>query len=123
MSEATSLAMHIWKYHYKDISPNFELCDTPAGVLTQIDNMYTGLRDEIINLKTKLSRAEESLRDSQAKLARYQEWEGAVEVGGEVESEMIGRGSWIDHFVKIGLPERFEGQRVKVLVREVKEES
>jgi hypothetical protein len=41
--EAESLAMSLWEKYYKEESPNFELCDSVAGVISQIDNMTTGL--------------------------------------------------------------------------------
>ena len=41
--EAESLAMSLWRRHYQDVSPDFELCDTTAGVITQIDNMVAGV--------------------------------------------------------------------------------
>jgi hypothetical protein len=41
--EAESLALYLWEKHYKEDSPNFELCDSVAGVISQIDNMTTGL--------------------------------------------------------------------------------
>jgi hypothetical protein len=41
--EAESLAMSLWQKWYKDDSPDFELCDSVAGVITQINNMTTGL--------------------------------------------------------------------------------
>jgi len=41
--EAESLAMALWRKWYKDESPDFELCDSVAGVITQINNMTTGL--------------------------------------------------------------------------------
>ena len=41
--EAESLALFLWEKHYKDESPNFCLCDSVAGVISQIDNMTTGL--------------------------------------------------------------------------------
>jgi len=41
--EASKLAMYIWSNHYRDESPDFELCDSTAGVISQIDNMITGL--------------------------------------------------------------------------------
>ena len=45
--EAESLAMSLWRRHYQDVSPDFELCDTPAGVITQIDNMAAGLQAKV----------------------------------------------------------------------------
>jgi hypothetical protein len=41
--EAESLAMSLWSKWHKDDSPDFELCDSVAGVITQISNMTTGL--------------------------------------------------------------------------------
>ena len=38
-----ALALILWREYYKNDSPNFELCDTAAGIVTQIDNMVTGL--------------------------------------------------------------------------------
>jgi molecular chaperone GrpE (heat shock protein) len=45
--EASSLALYMWKHHYKEESPCFSLCDSVAGIITQIDNMYTGIRDKL----------------------------------------------------------------------------
>ena len=41
--EAESLAMSLWRRHYQDASPDFELCDTTAAVISQIDNMVAGV--------------------------------------------------------------------------------
>lgn len=41
--EAETLAMAMWELWYKDASPNFELLPTVAGVITQINNMASGL--------------------------------------------------------------------------------
>ena len=41
--EAESLALSLWANHYMQESPDFELCDSVAGVISQIDNMTTGL--------------------------------------------------------------------------------
>lgn len=38
-----SLATHIWRAHYAGTAPQFELLDDADGVLSQIDNMVTGL--------------------------------------------------------------------------------
>lgn len=40
---ARSLAMHLWGEHYIKDAPQFELLDDAYGVLSQIDNMLTGL--------------------------------------------------------------------------------
>jgi len=45
--EANSLAISLWKQYYQDVAPNFELLDTPAGVISQIDNMTAGVCSQI----------------------------------------------------------------------------
>jgi hypothetical protein len=47
IKEASDLAMAMWRDFFQEASPNFGLCDSPAGVLSQIDNMYAGLRERI----------------------------------------------------------------------------
>jgi len=42
-AEAESLAKWLWQKHYKDDAPNWGLCDSLTGVLSQIDNMICGL--------------------------------------------------------------------------------
>lgn len=37
------LAMALWRTHYRNDSPNFELLPDAAGILSQIDNMVSGL--------------------------------------------------------------------------------
>jgi len=47
MREASDLAMWLFKKHYanKPDSVEFSLCDSPVGVISQIDNMVCGLVD------------------------------------------------------------------------------
>lgn len=40
---ATRLACSLWGKHYREDAPNWRPCDDLMGVLTQIDNMLTGL--------------------------------------------------------------------------------
>ena len=42
--EALYLAQSIWRSEYLRECPNWEPCDTVAGIITQIDNMYAGMR-------------------------------------------------------------------------------
>lgn len=48
-AEARDLATVLHRVHYSVESPHFELCDSAAGIITQIDNMVSGLarRDEL----------------------------------------------------------------------------
>lgn len=46
MREASELAMCIWRSEFRNESPEFELCDSPAGVISQIDNMFAGIRQQ-----------------------------------------------------------------------------
>lgn len=43
LKEASNLATHMWEKFYSEESPHFELCDSLSGIMTQIDNMVTGL--------------------------------------------------------------------------------
>ncbi len=43
-TEARDLATVLHRVHYSTESPNFALCDSAAGIITQIDNMVSGLR-------------------------------------------------------------------------------
>lgn len=45
-NEAAQLAMFLWNKYYKADSPNFELCDSTQGIISQIDNMLSGLKME-----------------------------------------------------------------------------
>ena len=45
MREASSLAKWLHKTCYALTAPGWSLCDTPAGVITQIDNMISGIPD------------------------------------------------------------------------------
>ena len=45
-SEADSLATSMHKRHYSDVT-QWGLCDTPAAVITQIDNMVAGLNEKL----------------------------------------------------------------------------
>lgn len=46
MREASELAMCIWRSEFRNESPEFELCDSPAGIISQIDNMFAGIRQQ-----------------------------------------------------------------------------
>ena len=56
--EAESLAMALWRRHYREISPDFELCDSTAGVITQIDNMSAGLSAKAEKLEAQVAALE-----------------------------------------------------------------
>ena len=58
--EAEYLATSIHRSEYSNVAPNWGLCDSVAGVISQIDNMYAGVRaqrdearNEILGLKNK----------------------------------------------------------------------
>ena len=46
---ASRLAVAIWEQHYKDVAPQWKPLDDLMGVLTQIDNMTTGLTIKRLN--------------------------------------------------------------------------
>jgi len=41
--EAEGLAVTLWSLHYRHCAPEFNLCDSVVGVITQIDNMTAGM--------------------------------------------------------------------------------
>lgn len=47
MREASSLAVWLHKTSYSFTAPGWQPCNTPAGVITQIDNMVTGIPDVV----------------------------------------------------------------------------
>lgn len=46
-SEAAGLATWMWAHWYKAESPNWGLCDSVPGIISQIDNMVAGVRDKL----------------------------------------------------------------------------
>jgi len=46
-SYATTLAVSMHKQHYAEDAPNWQPLPDLVGLLTQIDNMYTGLRNDL----------------------------------------------------------------------------
>lgn len=59
-----SLAMALWRSHYRNTAPEFELLPDAAGVLSQIDNMVSGLRraDPVSQMTAHLAAIEEALK-------------------------------------------------------------
>lgn len=49
--EAGNIAMYLWRKYYQAESPNFGLCDSAAGVMTQIDNMLAGVHERMEELE------------------------------------------------------------------------
>ncbi len=58
MREASHLATGMWERHYKKDSPQFELCDSVAGIISQIDNMYAGVRNKLTVARAKIAELE-----------------------------------------------------------------
>ena len=44
---ATTLATSMHRQHYAETAPNWQPLDDVLGLLTQIDNMYAGLRNDL----------------------------------------------------------------------------
>lgn len=78
MQEASYLAMSIWRSEFQKVSPDFELCDSPAGVISQIDNMYAAIRGQrdalaaLVNdacaMLNRVAQSEEAVIDSDLNL-------------------------------------------------------
>lgn len=58
--EAETLAKSIWRSEFKNESPEWRLCDTVAGVISQIDNMYAGVRTQRDAAIARAEKAEQS---------------------------------------------------------------
>ena len=65
-NEASTLALSLWKRHYKKDSPVFELCDSVAGIISQIDNMSAGISNSLEAANAEIRESQEAL-DEQAK--------------------------------------------------------
>jgi len=50
-AEADTLCIAIHQRHYKTTAPEFDLCDSVPGVISQIDNMVAGLFSELDRYK------------------------------------------------------------------------
>lgn len=123
--EAEYLASSLWKSHYKESSPNWGLCDTVAGVITQIDNMVTGVVDRAENAERELSAISISLSAvvGEGMIAhqldriydKLEHYRGGVEVGGIVQfAEQLQK--TIINVDDQSLPHELLGQRVKALI-------
>lgn len=64
--EATRLAEIIWRAEYKDDAPDWKPLDSVAGVISQIDNMFAGIRQQRDTLRWELAR----LREENERLTR-----------------------------------------------------
>jgi hypothetical protein len=85
--EAETLCMSIYSRKYKTTSPNFGLCDSVAGVISQIDNMVAGVLEENEKLEAenaervqkKRKRFLEKLKESGVKQYNISPMPGATE--------------------------------------------
>ena len=59
--EASAIAMNMWETFYKTDSPQFELLTEAPGILSQIDNMYTGIREDLLKKNIQVERMRELL--------------------------------------------------------------
>ena len=57
--EAKALAVSLWIKHHRKDSPEFELCDSVAGIISQINNMVAGIIDKLEELEAQLAHKEE----------------------------------------------------------------
>ena len=69
--EAEYLAMVLWRTHYKVQLPKFVLCDSVAGIISQIDNMVAGLAEDIVVKNNRIARLETSFGLASKDIARY----------------------------------------------------
>jgi chromosome segregation ATPase len=62
--EAVRLATAIWKTEYQDEAPEWKPLDSVAGVISQIDNMYAGIRGQRDTLREQLREAKNALAET-----------------------------------------------------------
>ena len=60
--EAESLCMSIYRRKYKTTAPDFRLCDSVAGVISQIDNMAAGILEDNERLEAENKRLREVVK-------------------------------------------------------------
>lgn len=72
--EARSLAISLWKQYYQKESPNFELCDSTAGIITQINNMVAGIIEGYTTQQTLLKEMAEALEGLVTYIDTPDEW-------------------------------------------------
>lgn len=66
MIEASALAVCIYENEYKKQSPNWELGHSPSIVISQINNMYAGITEQLNTARAQRDRAMELLEDCNA---------------------------------------------------------
>jgi DNA repair exonuclease SbcCD ATPase subunit len=63
INEAASLATSIHKTEFSDVN-DWGLCDSVAGIITQIDNMYAGVRNQRNEARDEVDRLNEWLKEA-----------------------------------------------------------
>lgn len=71
MREASELVMVIWRAEFQQVSPNFELCNSLVGVISQIDHMYAAIR----------SQRDAALQEATKAKAMLEGFRSALEIG------------------------------------------
>jgi hypothetical protein len=64
LCEASRLANSIWRSEYKNDAPNWQPLGTVVGVISQIDNMYAGVREQRNALRQQLAELEQVAKDA-----------------------------------------------------------
>ena len=78
MNEASTLALAIHRRYYLKESPNFELCDSVAGIISQIDNMAAGLLNDNAAL-VEAAREVVKVLTGEYSLSNHGEWERTMD--------------------------------------------
>jgi hypothetical protein len=63
LCEASRLANSIWRSEYKNDAPNWQPLGTVVGVISQIDNMYAGVREQRNALRQQLAELEKTCKE------------------------------------------------------------
>lgn len=78
--EAVCLAASIWRSEYKADAPNWAPLETVAGVISQIDNMYAGVRAQRDEARFALNQARDRINAKDVALLNIQGSENLVRI-------------------------------------------
>lgn len=97
-SYATTLAVSMHRQHYAEAAPNWQPLSDLVGLLTQIDNMYAGLRNDFAAAQAERDEA----RAERDKWKAMAEWQYGVRV---YPHDMSLRKGALDAYIKTWSPD------------------
>ena len=105
--EAESLCMAIYNQHYRQESPDFELCDSVAGVISQISNMAAGLLESNTTLTQEVERLNEYINRMTASVIEEskvrQKAEQQVKTLRYALIQLLGYARWVQKYCGVSM--------------------